>query len=441
MKKMLTQKKILRKLIYSLFALLILAPVTGELWRANIFGIELLPSDLIILTLFPTWCIDKLKNDPVLRVGKVGRAILLFLFIMVSTYLVNLLRFDISEMLVGFTLMGRFGMYVIIAGMAFDMLDRDVTGSSKRMGDFKKLLLSSMIISMVLIVILGFLQLKFFPSFLELGLHLDGWDPHIGRLLSTWFDPNFIGGFLGFVLSVTIALALYYWKINNKKLTLLLGLISFFGLIALYLTFSRSGYLTLMAGLGILSFFKSRKLLVALVILGLLSFSFSSRMQERTLEAVDSAKGLIGLDSQKPLDPTARLRVYSWQFAGSIIRDYPYLGAGYGRYAFEINQRGHGLLSDHSSGGSDSSVLTIWAQTGIVGVLSYLFIGFMATVVAIKRIWKKNDLDSYLQLGLLSGFAGMMIHSLFVNSLLYALMMVYLWVGLALMDESVEANR
>ena len=100
-------------------------------------------------------------------------------------------------------------------------------------------------------------------------------------------------------------------------------------------------------------------------------------------------------------------------------------------------KRGHGLLSDHSSGGSDSSVLTIWAQTGILGVFSYLLIGFVATVVAIKRIWKKSDFDSYLQLGLLSGFAGMMIHSIFVNSLLYALMMVYLWVGLALMDESV----
>lgn len=437
MKKLNIQESTLRKILYGLFALLILAPVTGELWRLNLFGIELLPSDLAILILFPLWCVDKIKNDPVLRVGKIGRAILVFLFVMVGTYLLNLLRFDIDQMIAGFSLMGRFGMYIVVAGMAFDLLNRDQSAERNKIGDFKKLLLASMITAMVLIVVLGFLQLKFFPSFLELGMHLEGWDPHIGRLLSTWFDPNFIGGFLGFILSITIALGLYYWKEKRTKLALVLGVIGFIGLIALYLTYSRSGYLTLMAGLGILTFFKSRKLLVVFTLLAVLSFSFSPRMQERTLEAVDSAKGLIGLDSQKPLDPTARLRVYSWQFATDIIKDYPYLGVGYGRYAFEINQRGHGLLSDHSSGGSDSSVLTIWAQTGILGVFSYLLIGFVATVVAIKRIWKKSDFDSYLQLGLLSGFAGMMIHSIFVNSLLYALMMVYLWVGLALMDESV----
>ena len=75
--------------------------------------------------------------------------------------------------------------------------------------------------------------------------------------------------------------------------------------------------------------------------MALLGFSFSPRVQERTIEAVDSAKGLIGLDSQKPLDPTARLRVYSWQFAREIIADYPLIGAGFGRYAYEINQRGY----------------------------------------------------------------------------------------------------
>ena len=86
-------------------------------------------------------------------------------------------------------------------------------------------------------------------------MHLEGWDPHIGRLLSTWFDPNFIGGFLGFILSITIALGLYYWKEKRTKLALVLGIIGFIGLIALYLTYSRSGYLTLMAGLGMLTFF------------------------------------------------------------------------------------------------------------------------------------------------------------------------------------------
>jgi O-antigen ligase len=420
----------MKKLLYILFALLLLAPITGELWHIPIWKLEFLPSDIIIFFLFPVWVVDKLLHDRKVRVGKIGKAIIVFIFVMVLTYFLNMLRFDFKQMLVGFFMMGRFGMYIILTGMAYDLLDRDKTGV------FRKLLLTSMFVSMGVIVLLGFLQLKFFPSFLELGLYLDGWDPHIGRLLSTWFDPNFIGGFLAFLLPVSLSLSIYYKRKGDRRLTVLLAVLSAVSLLALYLTYSRSGYLALLTALGILTFFKSRKLLIALVIVVLLGFSFSPRVQERTMEAVDSAKGLIGLNSQKPLDPTARLRVYSWQFASEIIADYPLLGCGFGRYAYEINERGHGLLSDHSSGGSDSSLLTIWAQTGVFGFLSYLAIGFMATVLAIKRIWKKQDYNSYLLLGFLSGFAGMMIHSIFVNSLLYALMMTYLWVALALMDTS-----
>ncbi|MBU0705931.1 O-antigen ligase family protein [Patescibacteria group bacterium] len=419
----------MKKLLYALFVLLLLAPVTGELWHIPIWRFEFLPSDIIILVLFPLWIIDKLVEDRRVRIGKIGRMIALFLFVMVTTYFLNMLRFDFQQMLSGFILMGRFGMYVIVAGIAFDLLDRDKTGF------LRKLLIGAMILSMVLIIVLGFLQLKFFPSFLDLGLYLEGWDPHEGRLLSTWFDPNFIGGYLAFVLPVALALGLYFKRHKHVRWAVAMFAVSVIGLVALYLTFSRSGYLALIASLGILTFFKSRKLLLALVIVAVIGFSLSSRVQERTIEAVDSAKGLIGLDSQKPLDATAELRVYSWQFAREIIADHPLLGVGFGRYAFEINERGHGLLSDHSSGGSDSSLLTIWAQTGVFGLLSYLAIGFVAAITAIRRIRKKDDFDSYLLLGLLSGFSGMMIHSVFVNSLLYALMMVYLWTGLALMDK------
>ena len=421
-------KKSLNKIITFLFALLLLAPVTGELFRIPVFGIDFMLSDLIIPPLFLFWCIDKIKYDRRLRLGKVGKTVIFFLFVLTLTYFMNFFRFDTKEMLVGFTLMGRFAMYLILAVLGFDMLDRDKTGR------FRKVLLGAMITSMVLICVFGLLQLKFFPSFLELGMYLQGWDPHVGRLLSTWFDPNFIGGYLAFMLGVTISLGLYFRHIKNRRLFLIMTAISLFGLFALYLTYSRSGYLALMATLFVLAFFKSRKLLIASFLIVFLAFSFSPRVQERTIEAWDSGKALFGLDSQKPLDPTAELRVWSWSFAWEIIQDHPWIGAGYGRYAYEINQRGHGLLSDHSSGGSDSSLLTIWAQTGIFGFLSALGIGFIAAVTAFKRIWRKNDFDSYLLSGLLASFCGVIIHSIFVNSLLYTLMMVYLWVGLALMD-------
>lgn len=419
----------MKKLIYILFGLLLLAPVTGELWRLPVAGFEFLPSDLLIPPLFVLWGIDKLRNDRKIRLGKVGKMVILFLFILTLTYLINLFRSDVKQMIIAFSYLGRFGMYLILAPMAFDLLDRD------KKDKFRTLLLGGMVISMVLICLFGFLQLKFFPSFLELGLYLEGWDPHIGRLLSTWFDPNFVGGYLAFILGLTIALGLYFRHKGNKKWFLIFAAISLMGLIALYLTFSRSGYLAMIAVLGLLALFRSRKLLIAGILIVFLALALSPRVQERTMEAWDSGKALIGLDSQKPLDPTAELRVWSWRFAWEMIQDHPWIGVGYSRYAYEINERGHGLLSDHASGGSDSSLLTIWATSGVFGLLSYLSIGFVAAVAGIRRMLRKNDFKSYLNAGLVAGFGGLMIHSVFVNSLLFPLMMVYLLVGLGLLDE------
>lgn len=418
----------MQKLLYTLFALFLLAPITGELLHIQVGSLNLLPSDILILIIFPLWVLDKLKNDRQLRLGQITKTILFFTLVLVGTYFLNFLRFDFQEMKAGFSMLARFGMYISMAFVAFDLLDRDQTDK------FRKIILVSMISSMTIVALFGFLQLKFFPSFFELGLYLYGWDPHIGRLLSTWFDPNFVAGFLAFMLCLTSSLFLYFYQQKNKKLALLLVAVSVMGVIALYMTFSRSGYLAMLLGLGVLALFKSRRLLIVMFLVCMLAFTFSSRVQERVVQGIDSAKGLFGLNEQQALDPTAELRVYSWKFASYMIHDYPLLGVGYGRYAYEINHRGHGFLADHHSGGSDSSLLTIWAQTGIFGLLAYMAIGFVTLVITVKRVWGRSDFESYMLLGLLCGFAGMMIHSIFVNSLLFALMMVYLWISLAVMD-------
>lgn len=419
----------MKKLLAILLALIILAPVTGELWRLSVLGFELLPSDLLIPVFFVVWVIDKIRNDRKLRLGKIGKSIIVFLFILVITYLLNLIRFDTIQMIVAFSYLGRFGMYLILALLSFDLLDRD------KEKFFFKVILGSFLASFVLIVVLGFLQLQFFGNFLEMGMYLKGWDPHIGRLLSTWFDPNYVGGYLAFMVSIAIAIGLYYHKKFDRKWFIIIGAVSFFGLVAIYLTYSRSAYLALIAALGVLAFLKSRKLLIIAAIVIVIGFGVSPRVQQRFIDMWGSARVVLGIDIQQTIDPTARLRLYSWQFATEMITDHPWIGVGYSRYAYEINYRGHGLLSGHASGGSDSSLLTIWATTGIFGFLSALAIGFVAMVSAFSNVWRKENFKSYLNAGLLAGLCGMFVHSIFVNSLLFPLMMVYLWVGLGLMDQ------
>lgn len=418
----------MKRLIYLFTIFLILSPVFGELVHINIGSLNFLLSDLFIVLLFVSWMFYKIINKEGIVLGRVSKMIIVFIFALVFSYVINLFRFDINEMKGAFSYLLRFIMYLFIPIISFDLLSYD------KKNYFKKLLVYTILTSAFLIAIFGFLQLKFFPSFLDLGMYLSGWDPHVGRLLSTWFDPNYVGGFLAFTSSISISLSLYFYK-HEKKKFYLLSVFSFILLLALYLTYSRSSYLAMILSLSVLALFRSRKLLLISIISIVIAFSFSSRVQERTLSAVDSAKSLFALDSQVALDPTAELRVWSWKFAKEIIYDHPIIGVSYNRYAYEINNRGHGLLSDHSSSGSDSSLLTIWACSGIIGLLSYLSIAFVAFLASFRRILSKDDLSSYLDLGILSAFIGMMIHSVFVNSLLYSLMMVYLMFGLSLLDE------
>jgi O-antigen ligase len=419
----------MQNIIYALFGLLLLSPVTGELLRVPLFGFDLFPSDIIIPALLIVWGIDKVRKDRTLRLGRVGKAILFFFGVLVISYSVNLFRFNLGEMISAGAYLVRYALYLSLAFVTFDLLRRD------KKHQFQKLILVCLGVSLVHISVLGFLQLAYLPSFYDLEMNLEGWDPHIGRLLSTWFDPNYVGGFLAFVSTLFIALALHFRQLKDRRRFFGISVLVLVGLVALYLTYSRSAYLAFLAALAFLALLKSRKLLVAAVVIILIAFGFSARVQERTLDAVDSGKAFLGLDSQKPLDPTAELRLYSWTFASEIISDHPWAGIGFNRYKYEINNRGHGLLSDHASSGSDSSLLTLWATSGIFGLLSFLAIGFVAATTTIRRSWKRHDLKSALDAGLLAGLGGMMIHSIFVNSLLYPLIMIYLLVGLGMIDE------
>jgi O-antigen ligase len=419
----------MQTILYALFGLLLLSPITGELLRIPLFGFDLFPSDLIIPVLLVVWAIDKIRNDRILRLGRVGKSILFFLLVLIVTYCINLFRFDPGEMVSAGAYLARYALYLSVAFVTFDLLQRE------KHHRFTKLILVCLGASFLLVSILGFLQLVYYPSFFDLEMNLEGWDPHIGRLLSTWFDPNYVGGFFAFISALLISLALHYRQAHDRRRFLGISVLSLIGLVALYFTFSRSAYLAFLVALGILALLKFRKLLVAAVAIILLAFCLSSRVQERTIEAVDSGKAFLGLNSQIPLDPTAELRLWSWSFATEIISEHPWVGIGYNRYKYEINDRGHALLEDHAASGSDSSLLTLWATGGIFALLSFLAIGFVATVTTLRRSWKRHDLKSALDVGLLAGFGGMMVHSIFVNSLLYPLIMVYLLVGLGMMDE------
>ncbi len=268
----------------------------------------------------------------------------------------------------------------------------------------------------VLIAGLGFIQLILVPDFSFMAAY--GWDPHQGRLLSTWYDPNFVGGLLGLVLLLVVARLVlliqaggYQWR----PILWLAGITGWLGL-ALILTYSRSALLATIIGLLCLTFLVSRKVLGVTIVMLVLVFSLNPRLQERVQGALE-------------LDVTASLRIQSWQQTLDDIADNPWMGIGYNttRYQQVIPE------SLNSSSGRDSSLLTLWMTSGLIGVVGYVALIGYKGIIWINRLHTSPLLwERIMSSGALVAWITLLSHSWFVNSLFYPHLMIPLFILLIL---------
>lgn len=247
-----------------------------------------------------------------------------------------------------------------------------------------------------ILAVLGFLQLWLLPDISPDLVRRFAFDPHVGRLFSTWFDPNYLGGFLVLALLLNLGKK---GEIGKK------GIIGGLILIGIVLTFSRSSWLALLVGLLVYFAFKSPKVILAVVSLALMAILLISPVRERAQGALD-------------LDITARQRILNWQNAWQIIKSNPIVGVGYNLYEEAGAAIGQRFKKENmpylpAAHGSDSSLLTIWATAGLGGLLVYLLLFW--------QIFKLGTLAEK------SALSALLIHSLFVNSLLLPPFMIVFW--------------
>lgn len=267
----------------------------------------------------------------------------------------------------------------------------------------------------------GFVQMYFVPDF---GAYESlGWDPHVDRLLSTWFDPNFVGGFLAFAVPLSLGWSL---DLPKKRQGIALALTALCAL-ALGLTLSRSGYLALAAALACFGALRSWKWILGFILLGLLTLSLSTSIQTRALALTSSIESFFTESYTLP-DASARLRFGSWQEGWDLFMEAPLFGQGYNRYADAALELG--TLKDsniHSASGSDSSLLTVFASTGLFGGTAFLAL-FLSLL---HQAWA-NRKDGYA-LGFFTGTLGLFVHSVFVNSLLFPLLLAPFFIAAGLL--------
>ena len=165
-----------------------------------------------------------------------------------------------------------------------------------------------------------------------------------------------------------------------------------------------------------------------MLLVGFLAVFFSPRLNERIAEFSQSVES-IGQNSQQILDPTAQLRVDSWQEGLRIWRKQPLLGVGFGGYQFAQN---FAEKESHAATGSDSSLLNVVATTGIIGF--GIFGIFLSDLVATS--WRKR------KIGFLAAGSGLLVHSIFVNSLFFAPLAAFFFItaGMSIRNEFKKDN-
>ncbi len=383
------------------FCLILIIP--GLLIRIPFGGAGILLTDIFLPLFAIIWLGKKLILQEEFPQNKFILSGLIFLAVAAFSWILGAWELDIKAKILSFSYIIRFFSVLVFSWAAGEQLG---------INSFLK----NIYWILGVILFFGFLQFYLLPDIGEFSTE-GGFDPHTGRFLGTWMDPNYLGGFLSFMIPLMLS---SFYLLKNNKYRIIFGSFLLLTLWALFLTFSRSAYLATAVGMFIFFLFKDRKMIfigIVIISLGILS---SQRATKRVGELVGTMKSVILMDTDE-IDATASLRIENWQKSFELWQKYPSFGIGYNTYRFRAAEEGVVDESFFSAGGADSTLLTILVTTGIFGFLSFSYFCTKILFINLRKYLRHKTKNKIYYLAFLSGFSAIIVHSLFVNSLLFPL--------------------
>lgn len=377
----------------------------SELLRINLGnGVSFNLIDAFTLILIIYWII-KIKKTGNYELKK---PVMLFVLICVLSLLFSLFKFEYSQVLIGSLYLIRFVLYGTLYFVFKDL------NHIKNISIQKYLFIPGF-----LIIVLGYLQLLFFPS-LKNFYHL-GWDEHLYRMFSTFLDPNFLGTFIVLFLIFLLVIKENYKSNKNQYLFLNFSLVV--GLIALILTFSRGAILMLLV--SVLTYCilkKTYKLLIGIFLVLIFAvIILSPRFY------------LVNNDLFRL--PSFNQRIENAGQAIKIYQKNPVIGVGFNNFRYAREDYGFKDTSpvgvSHAGAGSDNSFALVLATTGVIGFGFYLYLIYRIYKLGFSRI-KNNPFALILVISL----TGLIANSMFINSMFYSFVMIWMWVLMGLTENS-----
>lgn len=422
------------------YLLLLLAIIVGQVVRIPIIpdsDLSLRVSDLLVTVIalwyvfISSWNFIRNHQKPLVGLTKVDKLFLGFELILLLTYLLNLKNFTNDDLLTGFGYQLRIQAYLILYW---------VFRSFGSLVEPQKYL-RYFFFATIIVAILGVIQLIFFGDFRFMADF--GWDPHLGRLLSTFYDPNFVAAFLGIGIVIGLGQVLFS---QPKSVKYYLALLLLF--VALYLTFSRSGIISTAIPAVILGMRKDWRAGGVIVCIFLLMMLSPGRLGGRFADLFSGTNIGATQSGQTTLvstDDTGNQRLISWSRGLAVIRSSPLVGVGYNNFgpaSVELGVRSEREASTGAAQSTDSSLLNIWATTGIVGIGLFIALIWQILGLALRQsrhslfdsdgLWRYSVGISFLLIGL---------DSIFINSLLYPQIMIFWLIFSALLVNKGQLNR
>jgi len=165
------------------------------LLRVGVGGAGVQATDILVPITACTWLWYRTFVERSFPVNKVLLPGFFFAGFAFLTFWFGVLELQGFEVIHAFSYIVRFITMLIFGWIAQDLFRTE----KDRTQFFRGLFLISGIV-----ILLGFLQFYILPDISEYS-NPGEWDPHTGRLLGTWMDPNFMAGFLGFLLPMIVA--------------------------------------------------------------------------------------------------------------------------------------------------------------------------------------------------------------------------------------------
>lgn len=351
---------------------LILAFFFGQIFRLNLQSISIPPIDIFIV-LFAS--INLLKHFIEHKTKPKNKYFIYFLIFTWISFFINFFffRYPIVKPI----------LYLIrlTSLLSFFILPPNC-------GHYTKYIKAFFIISLIANLIFGLIQYFIWPNFTYFGAL--NWDPHLYRLVSTFFDPTFTGLIFLFFL-----IYLFFQKSSSVgvKTKYFLLALTYLGIA---LTYSRSTFLSLFIVSLFIGLNLKKKIIPILT--GLLLIITILILPRQAGEGTKLERS-----------SSIKAKIENYQEGYKTFLSSPIIGHGYNNlfYVRQIN-----IPESHSNFGFDGSLLTILVTTG--------FIGFSLFSIASVKLFNKSSL--FFQSLLVSLF----IHSLFANSLLYPWTLVFL---------------